>query len=298
LRIFVTGATGFIGNAFVTSALQADHEVAALVRPGTTVSAYVSERQNFRLFEGSLDQAPLEKIEQFRPDICVHAAWITTPATYLQSPANFKFLDWSFDLIKRIRESGTRRFLVLGTCVEYAPTIERLSESNSKIAPATPYAQCKTDLRIKLENLLQPDGSSLCWARVFYPYGVGEHPDRLCSAVIRNMLAGKTTLLKTAGSVKDYIYIDDLATAMLTLVENNVAGPINLGTGAGVSIETIACSIATRLNRPELIQTLDQSPEQMPDRVVADATKLRSLGWYPNVGLQEGIEKLIRFHTA
>ncbi|MEI9864251.1 MAG: NAD-dependent epimerase/dehydratase family protein [Limisphaerales bacterium] len=53
-------------------------------------------------------------------------------------------------------------------------------------------------------------GWQFCWGRVFYPYGVGEHPARLCSSLIQKLQRGEKLVLKTPHSRKDYIYIEDL----------------------------------------------------------------------------------------
>jgi nucleoside-diphosphate-sugar epimerase len=64
----------------------------------------------------------------------------------------------------------------------------------------------------------------LCWTRIFYPYGIGEHPDRLCSFIIKKLINNKKVLLNSPLSTKDYIYIDDIAEALLTLVEQAFSG--------------------------------------------------------------------------
>src|SRR5205823_4923511 len=110
VKIFVTGATGFIGGAFCALARVHGHEVASLERPHR------------------LDSAPWESIRRFAPDACLHAAWIATPGEYLTSPLNRDYLRWSFEFIKEMRKLGTRYFVVLGTCLEYAPSNQKLNE--------------------------------------------------------------------------------------------------------------------------------------------------------------------------
>ncbi len=159
-------------------------------------------------------------------------------------------------------------FVVLGTCIEYAMQGEILSETTSRIDPTTVYARCKNDLRIKLENWLTLEKSSLCWARVFYPYGIGEHPARLCSSLIKKILAGQPTILKTPNSVKDYVYLDDLADAILAVVENRTSGSINIGTGIGIRVGSIAQIIAKTLKRPDMVRISSDKSADAFDRVI------------------------------
>src|SRR5690606_21840724 len=83
--------------------------------------------------------------------------------------------------------------------------------------------------------------------------GVGEHPGRLCSSLIQKIRRGEKLVLKTPHSTKDYIYIDDLAAAILLTIEHKVTGNINWGTGVGVSVRQIADTVAALLGRPELV---------------------------------------------
>src|SRR5262249_26792269 len=100
-------------------------------------------------------------------------------------------------------------------------------------------------------------------------------------------------LLKSPNSTKDYIYIDDLASAFLTVLEKQFEGPINIGTGIGVTVKEIAQTLGNILHRPELIEGV-VPPEFDPlGYVVADATKLRDLCWNPQYDLRRGLEKLV-----
>jgi nucleoside-diphosphate-sugar epimerase len=245
---------------------------------------------------GTLDQAPWEDIRQFAPDVCIHTAWIATPGVYLESPDNFQFVTWSLDFLRRAREVGVRRVVVLGTCIEYQIGGQPLSEQHTPVGPTTTYARCKNDLRLALEQEATAEGFQLCWGRVFYPYGVGEHPSRLCSSMIQKLGRGEPMELQTPQSMKDYIHIEDLAAAIVLTAESSFAGVINWGTGEGVAVRQVADTVAELLGRAELVR--EQMPPK-PDplgRVVADADRIKSLGWMPHVGLREGLKGLIRAH--
>jgi nucleoside-diphosphate-sugar epimerase len=243
---------------------------------------------------GTLDDAPWKELAAFGAEVCVHAAWVTTPGVYLESPENVRFLVSSFQFLCRVRELGAGHIIGLGTCIEYQLTREQLSEERTPVAPSTTYARCKNELRMKLEREAGAANFDFCWGRVFYPYGPGEHPSRLCSSIIQQLQRGERVVLKTPDSTKDYIYIDDLATALLTVVEKRFRGAINLGTGHGTAVRKIARRLGTLMGRLELIAEASQpEPDPFPF-VVADASKLTSLGWQPRVSLEEGLARLAR----
>jgi nucleoside-diphosphate-sugar epimerase len=293
MKILLTGATGFIGSAFLKLALRRSFQVAALVRPGKLQPDERFQHPNLIWIEGTLADAPWEKIAAFQAEVCVHAAWITEPEIYLESPENRRYLQWSIDFLKCAIKSGINRFLVLGTCIEYQIGEEILSEEQTPLDPKTLYAQCKNDLRKTLREDPAFRELSLCWGRVFYPFGAGEHPARLCSSLIRRLKENQKVFLRTPDSIKDYIHVEDLAAALLTIIESRFSGAINLGTGFGVSIREIASLIAGLMNKPDLIEENASAVPDSYNRVVANATKLRSLGWRPVVPLRAGLMQMI-----
>lgn len=279
-----------------SAALVRGHQVFGLVRPNRPHN-FKSEGR-LKLAEGTLENAPWDEIRRFRPDVCVHAAWISTPGIYLEAPENLELVHQSKAFLDRALEAGVAFSLVLGTCIEYGASGEKLNERSSPVAPVSLYARSKNQLREFLEAELMPKGLNLSWGRVFYPYGVGEHPQRLCSSVIAKLSTGKEVLLKTPGSIKDYIYITDLAAAILTVIEKRTAGVINLGTGQGTSILEMTQAIASMLGRRELVRVAAEPAVDAYPFVVADASRLKSLGWEPKIGLEQGIAALIEHLEA
>ena len=293
MKVLLTGATGYIGGAFARHALRSGWEIGGLVLPGETIPPDLAAHPGFQAFRGTLQEVPWSAIEAFQPSACIHAAWITTPGVYLESPENYQFLQHSLSFLHHARRVGIQHLVVLGTCIEYAITEERLREDATPIQPTTTYARCKNELRLALEAQAAEDPFTLCWGRVFYPYGPGEHPSRLCSSLIQKLHRDEAIHLKTPHSTKDYIFIEDLAEALWTVTERKYSGTINLGTGDGISVDQIAGTLAELLGKPHLVTHADPLVEDPFGFVVADATRLKGLGWTPRHTLESGLRKLV-----
>jgi nucleoside-diphosphate-sugar epimerase len=214
------------------------------------------------------------------------------PGAYLESPDNDRFLEWSQVFAERFFQAGGQHLLALGSCAEYQPARTPLVEDQSPLSDTTRYARCKNALRLALENLAQRHDARVGWGRVFYPYGPGEHPARLCSSLIQQLARGEKVILKTPNSTKDYIYIEDLASAILTTIESGFQGTINFGTGWGVTVKEMAQTIAGIMGCPHLVEEAAVPVCDPMSYMVADATKLRGLGWTPRIKLPEGIQRL------
>ncbi len=293
MKILLTGPTGFIGSAFTLLALSRGHRIAGLALPEEKIPPHLPPHENLRWLRGTLDDAPWREIEEFGADVCIHMAWITTPGIYLESPENFKFRDASLKFLREVNRLGTNHIVGLGTCVEYQITNEILSEDKTPVEPTTPYAQCKNDLRVALEKEATERGFVFAWTRVFYPYGPREHPSRLCSSIIQKLSRDEKIVLKTPDSTKDYIFIEDLAGALLTVVEKKFSGAINLGTGVGVSVKEIATTLEEILDKRGLVETANPPQTDPLGFVVADVGKLKSLGWRQCVTMEDGLKRLV-----
>jgi nucleoside-diphosphate-sugar epimerase len=295
MRILITGGTGFIGSAFVRAARSAGHQLAVLSR------RYQPDARGCAFVMGSLAEPPWAELEQFAPEACLHAAWIATPETYLESPENHDWVRLSKDFLSGLVQRGTSHLTVLGTCIEYQMTGRPLAEDTSPLKPISTYARAKCELHKSLRRAGHlasvSESFKLAWLRIFYPYGEGEHQARLTSSVIAKLHRGEVVPLKTPHSIKDYIHAEDAADAILAVVERQFDGAVNVGTGAGVTVEAVATELGRLLNRPELIKIPANSPVDPLNHVVADAARLRSLGWRPQVALSDGLRRLVEART-
>ncbi len=288
MRMLVTGGTGFLGGAMARAAVAGGHEVAVLTR----VAGAMLEPRVHRVV-GGLASPPWAEIRAFGPEVVVHAAWITTPGAYLESAENDDWLRWSLGFAGGLAGAGVRRLVALGTCIEYAVTGAPAREDVTPLAPMSRYARAKVALHEGLRGCLGGMGVGLAWARIFYPYGPGEHPARLASSLIGRIRAGEPLRLRTPASTKDYIHRDDVGAALLRLACSGEEGAFNVGTGMGVTVEELARTLAGLAGRPELVVEEPGVVVDPLDHVVADAGRIKGLGWTPKVSLVDGLRGLL-----
>jgi nucleoside-diphosphate-sugar epimerase len=145
-----------------------------------------------------------------------------------------------------------------------------------------------------LKSLAEAHQSGWTWARIFYPYGTGEHCGRTATSFLRSLKARQPLVLKTGASQKDFIEITDLASALAHLSRGLPQGVINLGTGIPTSIRDLALS-AARLTgaSPGLVQDAEPPGADPYAYHVACTAKLSATGWRPSVGLTEGMSRLL-----
>jgi nucleoside-diphosphate-sugar epimerase len=275
MRLFLTGASGFIGSATKFAAEAAGHSVLAMNRPH------------------DMENLPWRDIERFQPEACVHAAWIATPGVYPESPLNSDHRSWSLRALTRLSAMGLQHFVVLGTCLEYRPARGRLREDTSAIDPRSLYAREKHALHGDLLRLQEQQGFSLAWARLFFPYGPTEHPLKLFSSLFQRcrqqgFLAQDA--VRSPFAIRDYIHVADIASAVLVLATARQDGTYNVGTGVGVMLADVARAIAALLGKPCHDWHSTAQATDNDDHFVADNSRLGRLGWRPRFDLYRGLE--------
>ena len=122
MKIFVTGASGFIGRAFCNEALKRGHELLCLSRSGK-----VPGIKSIEVAEGDLGSVPWPQVERFAPEAFLHLAWIATPGEYHESPINGVLAAQSVSVMARLAQLGIPHLASVGTCIEYAPSDTHLS---------------------------------------------------------------------------------------------------------------------------------------------------------------------------
>jgi nucleoside-diphosphate-sugar epimerase len=86
--------------------------------------------------------------------------------------------------------------------------------------------------------------------------------------------------------------------ALLAVVEAGFRGPINIGTGEGVTVGSLAGTLASLAGRPDLVVLPGDAARDPFDHIVADASRLHALGWRPKVPLLDGLRRLVEARRA
>ncbi len=268
MRVAVTGATGFIGAALTP--LLDRHDLLLLERATTDLNDPVSW---------------MPAAKAFAPQACVHLAWDGLPDYSAERCA--QNLAMSTRLLGGLAELGVKRFVVAGSCWEYGDRSGGVSED---VAPLNPGLFAQTKLSV-LRALADIPGIDWRWGRVFFSYGAAQRPASLIPAARAAALNGETLSLKTPGTLQDFIHIDDVATALRSLLESDVvSGVYNIGSGEPATVHSVARRVAAHygVSMPE--QSAGEASGFWADRSKLSA----ATGWAPLVTLQAGVEQVLR----
>ncbi len=284
-RVLVTGASGFLGRACVAALLTRGVEVHGTGRGAAPDLPGLFWHPTDLLTEAGRAAV----IAAARPSHLLHLAWEARPGIYRDSPDNPTWTAASLDLLGRAQAAGAERVLGIGTCFEYGPYDGPCVEGVTSCRPATLYGQAKL---AAAQDFVR---AGAAWGRVFFPFGPGEPDGKLIPALIRSLSAGKSFDCSHGMQLRDFIYSEDLAEAMLVVLESSLTGIVNLGSGEARPLRAVIEAVAQRLGRPELVRygARAASGADAEPIIAADIGRLHGIGWAPGFGFDTGIARTV-----
>jgi nucleoside-diphosphate-sugar epimerase len=182
-------------------------------------------------------------LRQFRASALVHLAWEGIP-DYGEDVSRLN-ADVSVRLLNVAADEGCSALVAMGSCWEYAPTQGAVRE-DAPVDTRTPFATAKHRIRVAGEQVAQTGRARFTWLRPFFVYGPGQRADSLVPTVIARVTAGEPVVLRTPDAAHDFVFVDDVAAAIVSLVEQSSAvhGVYNVGTGRATRVRDIARIVA------------------------------------------------------
>lgn len=294
-KVLVTGATGFIGSHVLDILIANDeYEVHAITSKATPPSIT-------NCIWHPIDLMNSTKVEELlcgvRPTHLLHFAWYTTPGEYWTSTENFSWVQASLELLRQFKKYNGQKVVMAGSCAEYDWNYGYCSEFITPTKPNTPYGTCKQALQNMLEVYSKQTGLSSAWGRNFFIYGPHEHPERLIPSVIRKLLLGEIFYLSHSKHIRDFLYVEDVADAFVSLLESDVSGPVNVASGEPIMLEDIVSKVSKKLNRQDLIKLSNEnSASNEPHLLIANVDRLHNeVDWEPKWDLERGLDKTIEW---
>jgi nucleoside-diphosphate-sugar epimerase len=293
-RVLLTGASGFIGRHCLAPLHRAGYEVHAVARqPLPADPACPATWHQADLLDPA---GPGRLVAAIAPSHLLHLAWIATPGEFWTAPQNLDWVEASVRLLREFARQGGRRVVMAGTCAELDwANLPPACGDETPCRPATLYGACKNALRQILHAHARQAGLSAAWGRVFFLYGPHEHPRRLVPAVIASLLRGQPVPCTHGRQKRDFLHVQDGADAFTALLDSDVQGDLDLGTGEGRAVKEVVTCLAEALQGTDLIRWgAVPLPAHEPPLIQADERRLlREVGFTPRWKLAQGLVETI-----
>lgn len=248
-RVLLTGGTGFVGRQILARLLERNCTVRMAVRNSVDDVDAAEQVVVNDLFSSTQHELAALCSDI---DIVVHAAWYAVPGKYLTADENLSCLSGTLQLAQAATQAGVSRFVGIGTCFEHDLSAGYL-RTDTPLAPTTLYGACKASAFLSLSKLLEREGRSFAWCRLFYLHGEGEDPRRLVPYIRACLTAGKTAELTSGAQIRDYMDVREAGRQIADAALGGPEGPINICSGTPITVADLACRIADEYGGRDLL---------------------------------------------
>lgn len=241
MRIFVTGATGFIGSHFINHAHAAGHEIIALRRRPESTSRIqlIKEPEWITL--------PTREVAQGHLSGCDALVQLAASGVSPQISSWDEMVEVNtaapLHLVQLAAQQGVTRWVVAGTFAEYGKSSESfdLIPEDAPLQPTTLYAASKAAAFSLLHAAAVSENAELAYLRIFSAYGIGQHPANLWPSLMQTAKSGEDYALSPGEQIRDFVPVEVVAKVLLLAVtrtdmHRGVPWVRNLGSGNPMTV--------------------------------------------------------------
>jgi dTDP-glucose 4,6-dehydratase len=321
VKILVTGGAGFIGSAVVRAAVARGHHVVnldALTYAASLDSLAPVAGSNHYSFEQAdiRDREALDRVfAAHAPDAVMHLAAESHVDRSIDGPGDFiqTNITGTFNMLEAARAYWTAqgkpevfRFHHISTDEVFgALGPEGMFDENTPYDPRSPYSASKAASDHLVRAWHETYGLPVLLTNCSNNYGPYHFPEKLIPVVILNALHGRPIPVYGAGeNVRDWLYVEDHAEALLTVVERGAVGRTycigGRAEGRNIDIVRRICTLMDEMHpagapHDRLITFVADRPGH-DARYAIDPTRIHAeLGWSPSLTLEDGLRRTVRW---
>lgn len=248
MRVFLTGASGFIGSYLFRDLVNSGHEVLALKRATTNLYRIEDCKEKAIWIDESYSFE--EDLIAFKPDIIFHLAWKGVSANdrvdWVMQESNIQMLQ---TLLNIAAKCGTKKFVGVGSQAEYGAFESKIDESyaaNPNSAYGAIKYACLTILKIYCELY----GINWYWFRIFPCFGPTEDDNWLIPSLIKSICTQDHMDLTPGEQKLAYLYVVEVAHSIFSSIDDNQSqsGVYNVCSDNPVPLKSLVTSIRDMVN--------------------------------------------------
>jgi UDP-glucose 4-epimerase len=298
-KILITGGAGFIGSAVIRHLQQFNNEIFVIDNLSFGNREFISVPDTNFFHEDILNRDRMVKIiGNIKPDYVIHLAAVhfipyCNEHPYESSNINIR---GTMHILEAARLAGVQKVFFASTAAVYPIYDEAVTEQHV-VGPLDIYGLSKLTGEHLCNEFHLMTGIPTVICRFFNAFGPNETNPHLIPEIQKQILGGNRKIkLGNLTPKRDFIHTYDMANAVHTLLDKTASGihTYNLGRGIEYSVTEIVDAFSEAIGEKIEIE-VDPARVRKVERMhlLADVTKLKSLGWQPKTGIEDGIRTLV-----
>jgi CDP-glucose 4,6-dehydratase len=309
--VFVTGATGLIGNWLVRRLLEAGADVVCLVRDWVPQSEFVRSRliEKVKVVRGDVtDQELLERVlGEYEIDTIIHLAAQTIVGIANRNPVSTfnANIVGTWSLLEACRRSPTVKQIVIASSDKAYGSHDVLPYTEDfPLRGQHPYDVSKSCADLLAQAYAKTYELPIGITRCGNFFGGGDlNWNRIVPGTIRSVLRGQSPVIRSDGQfVRDYFYAEDGALVNMTLAEHLAQDRDLRGQAFNFSNE-IQVTVLELVERLLALMKSDLKPDirneatnEIRHQYLSAAKAREQLNWKPQFSLDEGLARTIDWY--
>lgn len=283
-KILVTGYSGFIGRKLIKK-LAKKYKIVGVSNVKNSIPYVIKIRKDIR----KLSPNDLPKDISY----IIHLAAISDVSYCQQNPSECFDVNvrGTQNLLEISRKIGSKFLFVSTSHVYGKPSKLPINEKHQK-NPTSIYAASKLAGEIISESYAKNYGMDVSILRFFSVYGPNSPPHVVISKIINQLQTSNKITLGNLYPKRDFVFVEDVVNAIELVIKKSSSYEIfNVGSGKSFSIKEISNMLQKIAGRNIAVNSTPSLKRKQEIRnVIADISKIRKLGWKPQIPLKDGLQ--------
>lgn len=293
--ILITGGTGLIGSALVNKLARMHYKSSIRIisknLSGLKHSSVEYYRGNFK------NKKLLNKLIRKNSTV-IHLACSSVPSlSEMNRPADLRDnLIGTINLLDICVKKKIQRLIFVSSGGTVYGKLQRPAKEEDHTNPISSHGVMKLAIEKYIQVYNNLYGLPFIIIRASNVYGPGQifnKPQGIIGVCLKKAMQYKIiSIYGNGGIMRDYIYVDDFADALMKILSNNIKNEIiNIGYGKTVSLKTILKNIKKICDTQLKIKRLKKRKFDVDYNALCNNKAFNLLGWRPKTTLLEGIKK-------
>lgn len=298
MKVLLTGGAGFIGSHVANQLVSEGYEVAII--DNLSSSSIGNLPENVKFYQFDINDCFVEKIvETEKPKIIIHLAAQTSVVHSMKEPF-FDFQTNTAATVKLLQyavKNDVDQFIFASSAAIYGEPLHLPIKEQHPVNPQSFYAVSKYAAERYILNFAQHNNlisTILRFSNVYGPKQNTQGEAGVVGSFISKILDKENCIIYGGDQTRDFIYVKDIAAAILNAIDVKKEGIYNVSSNKEISIRQLYEMISEKLSSDASASFFSYRHGELHRSVLSNELARKELSWHPIYSISEGLDETIK----